>query len=274
MVMLDIFLENFSSEEIVVATFNHGTRLSAKDDIDFVEKKVLERGKKIKVYKGETKLGEGVSEEKARTARYDFLRKVAFLEKGEIFTAHHLDDLVETVAINLLRGTGFRGLACLSSPGIRRPFLDGFFEGVWGKNDILRYAAKNNVVFREDPTNSSEDYLRNKIRLKIRGLKKDDKLEIFGLWERQVEIVSEIDSILEAILPEDLYFSRDDFKEFDEKISLEILRAGLLRRGISTTRPQRREFLKAVLEYKSGKKFNLPGDKLVKIERDRFKLCF
>lgn len=274
MVMLDIFLENFSSEEIVVATFNHGTRLSAKDDIDFVEKKVLERGKKIKVYKGEAKLGEGVSEEKARTARYDFLRKVAFLEKGEIFTAHHLDDLVETVAINLLRGTGFRGLACLSSPGIRRPFLDGFFEGVWGKNDILRYAAKNNVVFREDPTNSSEDYLRNKIRLKIRGLKKDDKLEIFGLWERQVEIVSEIDSILEAILPEDLYFSRDDFKEFDEKISLEILRAGLLRRGISTTRPQRREFLKAVLEYKSGKKFNLPGDKLVKIERDRFKLCF
>ncbi|MBR3257038.1 tRNA lysidine(34) synthetase TilS [Candidatus Saccharibacteria bacterium] len=270
MVLLDIFLRKFEKDSFVVATFDHGTRESSKLDAEFVKKVAGEAG--IEVFRGEGELGEGVSEEEARRARYAFLRKVAFKNRGEIFTAHHLDDLIETTAINFIRGTGFRGLSGLSGLGIRRPFIDGFFPEIYDKKDILKYAGENSIRFRQDPTNESDDYLRNRVRKKVRALPREQKLEIFSLWRRQREIVREIDEIFEEILPEDLCFSREIFRENERDVSLEILRAGLGRAGISTTRPQREEFLDAILNYENGKKFNLPGDRLVKIGRNGFRL--
>lgn len=270
MVMLDIFAKKIPKDELVVATFDHGTRESSKTDAEFVSKIASRLG--IKIVRGEAKLGEKVSEETAREKRYEFLRRVAFLEKGEIFTAHHLDDLVETTAINFLRGTGFRGLAGLSNLGIRRPFLDGFFEEVFDKRKILKYAAENEIIFREDPTNSSDDYLRNRIRKKVFELPLEKKLELFSLWKKQKKLVREINGTTESLIPEDLKFSRDFFRDLEEKTALEILREATIRAGASTTIPQRKEFLKAILEYTPGKKFNLPNDKLVKINKKDFML--
>ena len=56
------------------------------------------------------------------------------------------------------------------------------------------------------------------------------------------------------------------------EVALEMLRAGLLKKGIKATRPQLRDFLKAIREYTSGKYFNLPNDKLVRINRDGFSI--
>ncbi len=270
MVLLDIIVKKYPSRELVVATFDHGTRESSETDADFVERIARELG--IDFYRGKAELGEGVSEEKAREERYKFLKKVAFLEKGEIFTAHHLDDLVETIAINFLRGTGFRGLACFSGFGVRRPFLDEVLGEVFDKKDILEYASRNSIVFRQDPTNQSDNYLRNRVREATKKLDKKEKEEIFLLWKKQRAIVREIEKILEEILPEDLVFSRSDFREMEKSVAFEVLRAGLLRRGISTTSPQRENFLEAILEYYPGKKFNLPEDKLVRINKNDFRL--
>ena len=270
MVMLDIFTKKFKRDELVVATFDHGTRESSRADAEFV-KKIAERAG-VLTYLGEKKLGEGVSEERARKARYEFLRKVAFKERGEIFTAHHLDDLVETTAINFLRGTGWRGLAGLSSFGIRRPLIDGFLGEIFDRKKILEYAAKKKIVFREDPTNSSENYLRNRIREKVRAIEFEGKLEIYQLWSEQKKIMREIEKILEEILPEERRFKREWFLDLDEKVSLEILREGLLRSEVAATRPQILEFLNAIKTYQPGKKFNLPEDKLVRINKADFQL--
>ncbi|MBQ2637575.1 tRNA lysidine(34) synthetase TilS [Candidatus Saccharibacteria bacterium] len=270
MVMLDIFTKKFKRDELVVATFDHGTRESSRADAEFV-KKIAERAG-VLTYLGEEKLGEGVSEERARKVRYEFLRKVAFKERGEIFTAHHLDDLVETTAINFLRGTGWRGLAGLSSFGIRRPLIDGFLGEIFDRKKILEYAAKKKIVFREDPTNSSENYLRNRIREKVRAIEFERKLEIYQLWSEQKKIMREIEKILEEILPEERRFKREWFLNLDEKVSLEILREGLLRSEVATTRPQILEFLNAIKTYQPGKKFNLPEDKLVRINKADFQL--
>ena len=270
MVMLNFCVRKFPIEELVVATFDHGTRESSAKDAEFVSG--ISSALKIKVYQGSAKLGAGVSEERARAARYEFLRKVAFLEKGEIFTAHHLDDLVETVAINFLRGTGFRGLAPFSSPGVRRPFLEGEFGRVLDKKDILRYAAERGVVFREDPTNSSEEYLRNRVRGRVFLMNREEKMRMFELYESQKRILREMNEIFEAILPEDLWFCREDFREMPKEVGMEVLREGLLRGGVKATRPQIQEFLNAILEYAPGKKFNLPGDRLVKLGRREFQI--
>ena len=276
MVMLDIFVKKFDKTELVVATFDHSARESSKEDCDFVSEvcSALE----IPVYRGKAEKLTKISEEKARALRYDFLRKIAFKEKGEIFTAHHLDDLVETITINLLRGTGFRGLACLSSPGIRRPFLDGLFDpeefgfSAFDKSSILTYASKNDIHFRLDPTNETSVYLRNRVREKTRSLPLEKKLTLFELWQAQKSLVKEIDSLTESILPENLIFSRSIFSELNDSTSLEILRAALLRAGVSTTIPQRKEFLTAIRTYAPEKMFNLPKDKMVKIHKQNFML--
>ncbi|MBQ6396313.1 tRNA lysidine(34) synthetase TilS [Candidatus Saccharibacteria bacterium] len=270
MTLLDLMAERFPAEELVVATFDHGTRESSAKDAEFVSE--VASALKLKVYRGKAELGAGVSEEKARAERYRFLREVAFLEKGEIWTAHHLDDLVETVAINLVRGTGIRGLAPFSSPGIRRPFIEGEFGEVFDKAKVLTRAAERGVRFREDPTNASEDYLRNRVRKRTREMSREEKLRLFELFLRQKAVVKEIDEIIEAILPEDLRFFRGDFSEMDEKVALEILRGGLGRAGVSATRPQVRGFLTAIREYAPGKKFNLPNDHLVKMNKHDFQI--
>ena len=274
MVMLDIFAKKFPREELVVATFDHGTRESSEADVEFVSE--VGSALCIPVYRGRAELGAGVSEEKARAARYDFLRKIALRERGEIFTAHHLDDLVETVAINFFRGTGFRGLAPFSSFGVRRPFLDGFLEPeefgfkAFDKRAILRYAAERGVRFREDPTNASDEYLRNRVRERVFNLDFETKREVFQLWREQREIIREITGIIETILPEDRKYEREWFFDLEEGVSLEILREGLIRAGVSATRPQTLEFLDAIRTYLPGKKFNLPGDKLVEIRKNEF----
>lgn len=267
MVMLDLMKRGFFVDELVVATFDHGTRTSAKADAEFVSKNC-----DLRVYKGEAKLGAGVSEEEARKKRYEFLREVAFRERGEIWTAHHLDDLVETVAINFLRGTGVRGLAALNAPGVRRPFLDETFDEIFDKRKILKYAAEHEIVFRQDPTNVSDEYLRNRVRPKVLGMPWSEKMKLYVLWQKQKEIMREIDELIENIIPEDLRFEREWFGEMPDEVAMEILRAALMRAGVSATRPQIADFLKAIREYQPGKKFNLPGDKLVRMGRKDFVL--
>ena len=270
MVMLDLMRKKYPAEELVVATFDHGTRESSGQDADFVSQ--ICSALQLKVYRGEAHLGAGVSEESARMKRYAFLHEIADEESGEIYTAHHLDDLVESIAINLTRGTGFRGLAVLNMPGTKRPFLDGTFEKLFDKHDILEYAAKNGVVFRQDPTNTSDDYLRNRLRPKAARLTREAKEQLYQLWQEQVRITHEIDDTNQCLIPEDLKFERAWFKNIDGTVALEILRAGLLKAGVSATLPQIYDFLKAIREYGSGKKFNLPNDRLVRIGRRDFTL--
>ena len=128
MVLLDMVCrtEKIAMKDLVVAHFDHGIRENSHEDARFVQEKAAEYG--VEFREERVELGEGASEAEARGKRYDFLGRLAEeLDDGrgvEIWTAHHLDDLVETVIINLLRGTGWRGLSALDTRGIRRPFLE------------------------------------------------------------------------------------------------------------------------------------------------------
>lgn len=270
MVMLDMMRKRFPAEELVVATFDHGTRKSSRVDADFVSK--IGSGYNLRVRKGKANLGEKVSEEVARKKRYEFLRKIAAEENGEIYTAHHIDDLIESVAINLSRGTGFRGLSVLTMHGVKRPFLDMTLGNIFDKRDILKYAAKNNVIFRHDPTNTSDSYLRNRLRPDVSVLTRETKNQIYQLWEKQTQVVKEIDKIVSELIPDDLCFERMWFKNLNDEVCHEILRAALASVGVLATRPQINDFLKAIREYSPTKMFNLPNDKLVRINRRDFTL--
>lgn len=299
MVLLERFFRD-EPENIVVAHFNHGTRTSADLDEQFV----FSRCKELKVPFETMKimLGEGVSEELARQKRYDFLYHVANKYGGEIYTAHHLDDLIESIAINLIRGTGWRGLTPFSDNRIHRPFIEmGFY-----KTDILRFAAENKVLFREDPTNSTDDYLRNRVRSKLLIMPRAEKERLIDFYKRQTIIRHKIEKLCESLLIFLLMKnSSDEIKEcvdshggadftsvfcaesgalsnikirkdfflgnnedYTEETTEEVLRFICEKIGVNLTRVQLKDFLRAIRAYGTNKKFNLPKDKMAVIGRD------
>lgn len=271
MVMLDILAQKFPKSELIIAHFDHGIRKNSGEDAYFAERQASNYGVEIAMGKGA--LGENASEEKAREARYDFLKKVAAKMSGEVYTAHHLDDLVGSVAINLVRGTGWRGLAVLNTAGVHRPFLEDYaelgFEKPPTKKDLLRYASEHNLRFREDQTNSYDEYLRNRLYRQMDNF--DRKMAIFGLWQRQNKLRDSIDILISELLPKERW-QRNWFRGMPEKVALEILRAGLLKKGIKTTRPQLKNFLAAIHGYAPGKYFNLPGDRMVRLDKNDFSI--
>lgn len=299
MVLLERFFRD-EPENIVVAHFNHGTRTSADLDEQFV----FSRCKELKVPFETMKimLGEGVSEELARQKRYDFLYHVANKYGGEIYTAHHLDDLIESIAINLIRGTGWRGLTPFSDNRIHRPFIEmGFY-----KTDILRFAAENKVLFREDPTNSTDDYLRNRVRSKLLIMPRAEKERLIDFYKRQTIIRHEIEKLCESLLifllmknssdeikecvdshggadftsvfcaesealsnikiRKDFFLGNDE--NYAEDTIEEVLRFICEKIGVNLTRVQLKDFLRAIRTYGTNKKFNLPKDKMAVIGRD------
>lgn len=97
----------------------------------------------------------------ARELRYEWFEKIRKQHRYHfIATAHHQGDIIETFFINLIRGTGISGLRSIvpKQGKIIRPLLFA------AKKDILTYAEKNKINYREDSSNASDKYLRNKIR--------------------------------------------------------------------------------------------------------------
>lgn len=100
----------------------------------------------------------------ARELRYRWFNDLVNKNKiDNIVTAHHFNDNIETVLFNIARGTGISGLKGIEKKQNRliRPLLN------FTKNQVLDYANKNKIEFREDLSNEDEKYKRNKIRKSI-----------------------------------------------------------------------------------------------------------
>ena len=114
-----------------------------------------------KTYASENKLSTQMA---ARELRYRWFEEIRSDFKFDfVLTAHHLDDDLETFLINLSRGSGLRGLTGIPEMNdtIIRPLLS------FTRKEILNYAKKNALHWREDSSNAKTDYLRNKLRLEV-----------------------------------------------------------------------------------------------------------
>jgi len=154
-------LTNQPGLRLTVAHYDHGIRKDSAEDRRLVHEVAKEYGLPFVYHTG--LLGPGVSEEVARQARYEFLHRVRQASGADaVITAHHQDDVLETIILNLARGTGRRGLSSLKSTDIvRRPLLR------IPKNELLRYAEREGIRWREDSTNADEGYVRNYIRHRV-----------------------------------------------------------------------------------------------------------
>jgi tRNA(Ile)-lysidine synthase len=100
----------------------------------------------------------------ARKLRYDWFYELLETENFDyVLTAHHADDNLESFIINLSRATGIDGLTGIPSKNdkIIRPLL------IFSRTEIESFAVENKIEWREDSSNSSDKYLRNKIRHQV-----------------------------------------------------------------------------------------------------------
>ena len=238
-VLLDLLAKK-PELELIVAHFDHGIREDSRQDESFVAGLAKKYGLKYESRREE--LGADTSEAWARTRRYNFLWSISDKYQARLITAHHADDVIETIAINLTRGTGWRGLAVLDSE-IVRP-LTGLT-----KAEILNYAKKNSLIWHEDSTNQSDKYLRNRIREKLKGLDEKKRLELMALWTYQKELKRQIDGGVRSVIETGLIYERALFINLDEVVAIECLRYIV---GARLTRPQMYSLLNKI-------KTSLPG---------------
>jgi tRNA(Ile)-lysidine synthase len=167
MVMLDLFRQ--IEHDFVVAHCNFNLR-GAESDSDevFLRDYCGEHGLELYIKTFETRefaLQEGISiEMAARELRYRwFYELLDSLKYDFLLTAHHQDDLVETMLINLSRGTGIRGLSGIHPKKGRlvRPLLFA------SRKQIREYAQTNQVPFHEDSSNKELVHQRNLVRHQI-----------------------------------------------------------------------------------------------------------
>ncbi|HVI60548.1 MAG TPA: tRNA lysidine(34) synthetase TilS [Candidatus Saccharimonadales bacterium] len=177
--------------DLVVAHFDHGIRSESAEDRAFVQALAARYGLPF-VY-DEGRLGPDAGEAAARQARYAFLHAARRAAAAQaVVTAHHQDDALETAVINLLRGSGRKGLSALGSqPDVARPLL------VVPKSAIIDYARRQGLAWREDRTNRDQTYLRNYVRHQLLARFSDqDRRELWAIISSARDRNREIDDLL------------------------------------------------------------------------------
>lgn len=237
-VLLDLLRRQRPGLRLIVAHVEHGIRgHESKADARFVEH--LSRVRRLPYELLEAELGPQTSEETARKRRYDFLRQIRIKHQAVgIMTAHHQDDVLETIVINLSRGTGWRGLCSLrSTPQTLRPLLG------YAKSDIIAYAQAERLQWRHDATNDSDRYTRNRIRrYVIPRISTDERQRLLDLWQQQCAVRSDTEKESARIFTQAVIFTHDEWIELSRyflamvsaSVSDELLRIAALKVGGQT----------------------------------------
>ena len=178
--------------ELTAAHFNHCLRGAESDgDEAFVRKLCQDWNVPLTVGRGDPKSRAGESpEEAARNLRYAFLQE----QTGLIATAHHADDQVETVLLNLLRGTGLKGLCGMAFQNGRiiRPLL------TVTQAEIADYLQKNALPHRQDSSNLADDALRNRLRHHVLPLLRQENPNLAETVTRMTALLRQDEAHLET----------------------------------------------------------------------------
>ena len=129
----------------------------------------------------------------ARDLRYTWFYKLLDANQYDyVLTAHNTNDNLETFIINLTRGSGlegFTGIPPVNQKSVR-PLL------AFSRDDITLFAIKNGIVWREDRSNASIKYVRNKVRHKVIPILKELNPHVLESFQNTIEYLNESQSII------------------------------------------------------------------------------
>lgn len=135
----------------------------------------------------------------ARELRYNWFKELVKEHQfNYILTAHHADDNLETFLINLTRGSGLEGFTGIPkmNENIVRPLLP------FSRDEILEYAKENTIEWREDASNASTKYVRNKIRHQVIPILKEINPSLLSSFEKTIKNLQESQQIVDDKIEE------------------------------------------------------------------------
>ena len=213
--------------KLIVAHFDHGIRKSSAADARFVAALAKHYGLAFEL--GSAQLGAQSNEADARNARWAFLKELQNKLNAPVATAHHSDDVFETQIINLLRGSGRRGMSVLKeTKDITRPLINRT------KAEIYDYVLQNKLEYVEDSTNADLRFLRNKVRNRYIPKLSNNVSRLQSLFAKVDGINVEIDSLLQDFVSSTFTISSTEVsvqKSFIQALDTVVLKE-LLREAI------------------------------------------
>ena len=211
----------------------------------------------------------------AREARHQFFAQKAKTHRCKrVFLAHHADDQVETVLINLFRGSGLRGIAGMRAEadhkigGVGLQFLRPMLE-TW-RSEIDYYLESNGFGFRDDSSNESDFALRNRIRHRLLpDLKQIFERDVRGAVHRFAHMAESENHALDALISRDYpefcqegKLSVKALRTLPDALQRRVIREWLSNRGITGTGYREIEAIRSLIPIGSKTaKINLPNDK-------------
>lgn len=261
-----------------VATFDHGTGSAATAAAAQVARDAAALG--LPVVAGRAGAGLAVAggrEAAWRRARLAFLHDAAAALGARVVTAHTEDDQVETVLMRVLRGSGARGLAGLLAPGATvRPFL------ALRRATLAAFARERGIRWREDPTNRSREFLRNRLRLDVLpALRRADPALDAALLEtarRAAAWRTDIDALVDRRLahwrtgPDALAIARGELDGHDRDSVIVLWMALAARLGLAMDRRGIERIATFTARARSGRSMPLSGGWRVEAWQDRLVL--
>lgn len=266
-------------DELGIALFachiNHNLRgeESLRDE-QFVRIFCHERGIELTVYSVEIKPDKHESvEERARKTRYECFDRLCTSLDAKLATAHTASDNAETVLINLLRGTGTKGLGGI--PPVRGKIIRPLLRCT--REDTERYCLEYEIRYVTDSTNLSDEYTRNKLRLKIIPQLKEFNPSLIEGISRMTEAVTD-DNILLDRLAENAKkncsvgngYSCDKLRAFDRAILTRVVSAVLSENGIEPSALRINECCRIIGDGKG--KINLSRNRFAVVKKDYFEI--
>lgn len=215
---------------IVCAHVNHNVRVESADEAIFVENfchthGILFEYMKIKDY------GDDNFHNEARTKRYHYFGEIVKKYHARyLFTAHHGDDLMETILMRIVRGSTLRGYSGFSyivemeNYTIIRPLI------MVTKKDILEYNKQYKIPFVKDSSNELDVYTRNRFRKYVFPFLKQEDINVhhkfYKFSKTLLEYNDYIDKQVEKIMPK-IYIQNeldiDEFKKQEHVIAMKII---------------------------------------------------
>lgn len=201
MVLLDLLecLPESSRPEIIVAHVNHHLRPQSSVEEDFIRQYCREHQLELSVHQWlPEEHPQAGTEEAARKMRYRFFAEVMKRSHASVLmTAHHQNDLAETMLMKLTRGGQLQQLIGIEE---QRPFANGRLERpllIFSKEELRSYATKRGLKWYEDETNQELTVSRNRFRHRILPLLVEENpqfLQAFTNYHQQLELAVELEN--------------------------------------------------------------------------------
>ena len=245
------------------AHFNHRLRGQESDEDEaFVRGLCSQYDIPLHVGTGEVKAGKKGLEAAARDARYGFLLSL----DGKIATAHTADDNAETVLMRLIRGTGLKGLGAIApvSGRVIRPML------LTNRQEVEYFLAVWGLPHREDSSNASDAFLRNRLRHDVMPLLKAENPRLAENLSRMALRLRQDEDFLRQQADWDSLPGVEALKIMPEAIRSRCIEAFLKQNGVPEPEDSHISAVEDILySDRPSARVNLPGGVTVTRQYDR-----